>query len=564
MDEKTQKTLENAVAICAEHAKNTATNASTALKERQAVDASKAALDKKIADTEANLAEKLSEAQDSVEATLQQMTAQAQRAEDAVEATETAQKAVAHYVDVTFPSAIEQAQKTLENATTSGVNALTERANQAVVALDKKQTAIVETIDTKASEVNTALDTKLATANTAINEAVERAETAKGDAVKAKEQASKSAEQASTSASNAATSAEQAESAKTAIGDVGGRLNALETSVERKAPKISNYLRGMFDYTLVETKYPYWILFASCHDGWMFNENYWAKPRFHVSSTGKVTQIMTGHSSVTSRLLIADTNNNSTRFYETLSGKHYLTTISGVGDSVAISRVEITAFPTEAIGTYTNVCGIVLKNGFIVCTNGHILDSNLDYFGGINCSATVRAFTQLLRVGDNAVRYFDTSTKKQTKLTIADDGTLSFEECYYTYPAQSNELYYMFDSRNKQLALLINTYAVKVSNGDNGNFYKYGNEWLPLVWAGSSRFGFICNGQDLFYVNGSANGVTHSVTQHTFNLVDTFERRELTASLYEDATGNFIIVEARGTVYVENTGYLHVFKYREA
>ena len=138
-----------------------------------------------------------------LKAILQQMTAQAQRAEDAVEATETAQKAVAQYLDVTFPSAIEQAEKRLENATTSGVNAVAKSVNQGIGA-----------INTKAQEVNTALDGKLSTANTAINEAVERAETAKGDAVKAKEEASKSAEQASTSASNASKSATNAKTSE--------------------------------------------------------------------------------------------------------------------------------------------------------------------------------------------------------------------------------------------------------------------------------------------------------------------------------------------------------------
>ena len=147
---------------------------------------------------------------ESLRAILSQMTEQAQRAEDAVEATEEAQKAVAQYVDVTFPTEVENAEKRLENATTSGVNSVTERANQAVGALDQKQTQIVSNIDTKAQAVNNALDGKLANANTAINEAVGKAETAKTDAVKAQGEASKSAEQASTSASNASKSAENA------------------------------------------------------------------------------------------------------------------------------------------------------------------------------------------------------------------------------------------------------------------------------------------------------------------------------------------------------------------
>jgi hypothetical protein len=123
-----------------------------------------------------------------LKAILADMTAQANRAEDAVKATEEAQKAVAQYVDVTFPAKATEAEKRLENATTSGVNSVTQRANQAVGALDQKQTQIISNIDGKAQSVNSALDGKLATASTAINEAVEKAETAKGDTVRARDE----------------------------------------------------------------------------------------------------------------------------------------------------------------------------------------------------------------------------------------------------------------------------------------------------------------------------------------------------------------------------------------
>lgn len=506
-----------------------------------------------------------------LQAILKEMTEQASAASKAADSVAKDAQRVDNLVNVQLPKAVEEIDAHLDTRVRAAERVIERAAVDASTTLSAAASEAATALDGKVSAASTALDGKVSTASTAISAqvtAATNAATAADGSAKAAQKALDDAEaakgNAAESAKNAATSAEQAEQAKTAIGDVVGRLDAVETSVERKASKISNYLRGMFDYTFVETKYPYWMYFAPCHDGWMFNENYGSKPRFHVSSTGKVTQIMTGHSSVTRRLLIADTNNKTTRFYETLSGKHYLTTIGGVGDGVTISRVEIAAFPNEAIGAYTGVYGIVLKNGFIVCTNGHILDSNLDYFGSINCSATARPFTQVLRVGDNAVRYFDTSSNKQTKLTIADDGTLSFETCYYTYSAQSNENYYMFNSRYRHEALLINANAIKVSNGNNGNFYKYGNEWLPIVWRGSSRFGFIFNGQDLFYVYYSANGNSQSVVQHTFNLVDTFERREVGAGLYEDATGNFIVTELVATIYAEGTGYLHVFRYKEA
>jgi hypothetical protein len=175
-----------------------------------------------------------------LQAILNEMTEQANRAEDAVKATEEAQKAVAQYVDVTFPAKATEAEKRLENATTSGVNSVTQRANQAVDVLNQKQTQIISNVDTKAIEVNTALDGKLATANTAITEAVGKAEQAKSDAGKAQEQASKSAEQASTSASNAsksatasATSASQAKQTADAINAGLATLNSFDGRVTK-------------------------------------------------------------------------------------------------------------------------------------------------------------------------------------------------------------------------------------------------------------------------------------------------------------------------------------------
>jgi hypothetical protein len=171
---------------------------------------------------------------ESLRAILSQMTAQAQRAEDAVKATEKAQKAVAQYVDITFPAKVTEAEKRLENATTEGKSAVTQTANQAISALDNKQTEILGNIDTKANEVSTALDGKVTEANDAKDNAVK----AKGEAETAKGQAEGFAKDASTSASNASKSAKQAEQAKTAIGDVSGRLEAVEAlkSLDNQCP----------------------------------------------------------------------------------------------------------------------------------------------------------------------------------------------------------------------------------------------------------------------------------------------------------------------------------------
>jgi hypothetical protein len=103
------------------------------------------------------------------------------------------------------------------------VKALEEKAPDAAVEAAKNQA--LAAIDTKANEVNTALDGKVTEANDAKDNAVK----AKGEAETAKGQAEGFAKDASTSAEQASKSAQQAEDAKDAIGDVGGRLDALET-----------------------------------------------------------------------------------------------------------------------------------------------------------------------------------------------------------------------------------------------------------------------------------------------------------------------------------------------
>jgi hypothetical protein len=197
---------------------------------------------------------------ESLLAILAQMTAQANRAEEAVEATETAREAIVEYVDNVFPSKVTEAEERLENATDEAVRKIDNEAQDATSTISRQGTAIVYSlseaqktilgnIGSKANEVNTALDTKLASANTAIDSKVEQANQAKTDAVKAKDdaetakgQAEGFATQASKSAEQASKSAEQAEQAKNAIGDVGGRLDSVEVGIEKALPySLKNY-----------------------------------------------------------------------------------------------------------------------------------------------------------------------------------------------------------------------------------------------------------------------------------------------------------------------------------
>jgi hypothetical protein len=234
MDETTLKTIENAVVICAEHSKNSATNATAAIDARKQIEKAVAGF----GETEKNIA------------------AQAQRAEEAVEVVDKAQKSVADYVDVTFPAKVEEAEERLENATDEAVRKIGNEAQDATSTISKQATSvtyslseaqktILGNIDAKAQAVNDAIETKVTEANTALDGKVTEANDAKDNAVKAKGEAEgfkKDAEgfatQASTSASNAATSATQAKDAKDAIGDVGVRLDAVEAlkSLDNQCP----------------------------------------------------------------------------------------------------------------------------------------------------------------------------------------------------------------------------------------------------------------------------------------------------------------------------------------
>lgn len=334
--------------------------------------------------------------------TVQNVSKNADRAKDAAEAAENAQKSVAEYVDTAFPTKAHEAEQTLKNATTSGVNSVTQRANQAVGALDGK----------------------LATASTAINEAVERAETAKGDAVKAQGEASKSAEQASTSAYNASKSAEQAESAKNAIGDVGGRLEAVETSVADKVPYISGLLRSMFD--LIQGKQDYRIKDVYwCHEGFILrNFQGGGKGYFLRPKDGQWQRIVVG----TIKLIAIQSS--QTTIYATSGSKIIRAMVTGQGASLQIATEEIAALPAN-VSAYSEVYAYQEANGFYVTTNGLILNSDLTETG---TTFAVTDGKKLLKNGQ-VFKYLDSSVKAFMRMKIGADGVPTFTQNGYTQDA---------------------------------------------------------------------------------------------------------------------------------
>ena len=446
------------------------------------------------------------------------------------------------------------------------VKALEEKAPDAAVEAAKTQA--IETIDTKAQAVNTVLDGKIATANTAINEALGKAESAKADAVKAQGEASKSAEQAAKSASNASKSAEQAEQAKTAIGNVGERLDAVEVSVAERTQKLSRYISSLYDYKCITLKLPSLNYRRICHDGVIAYDQYDPYKRLHISSSGKVTEIARKVSSAVGvfKLTIVDAISMVTRQYETeTSGAHYITTISGIGDDVAVSRVKIDALPTDEMASYSNLYGIALENGFIVLSNGIILSSNLKESGTtINCSATIRPHEQLIKVGVNLVKYLDSSTKKITIMTLGDDGAPTFEIDGYTQEAQTSTLWYSMlnISGYPMSALKINKGSVLRNNGNAGLGYFYTKDqfFVPYRFYGASRSGIICNGKDLFVMLNSSNNDECSIGLLSFGVVGKYDKRNIFCNMYDDALGNLFIFETAVTIYEETTEYVHVFR----
>lgn len=188
-----------------------------------------------------------------LQAILNEMAELASAASKASEAVANDAQRVDRLVNVALPKAVEEidthldervraAEKTIERAAVDASNTLSESATAASTALDGKVSAASTALDNKLAAVSTALDGKVSAANNAATAADGSAKAAK----KARDDAEAAKGLAADSAKNAAKSAEQAEDAKTAIGDVGGRLKAVEKSVEKALP----YSLKKYDYNV--------------------------------------------------------------------------------------------------------------------------------------------------------------------------------------------------------------------------------------------------------------------------------------------------------------------------
>ena len=363
---------------------------------------------------------------ESLRAILSQMTAQAQRAEDAVEATEKAQKAVVQYVDVTFPTKVQEAEKRLENATVKASTALDDKAVAIDEHLEQTQTAIVANIDTKAQAVSTALDGKVSQAE----QFKKDAETAKSDAVTAQGEASKSAEQASTSAEQAGKSAEQAEQAKTAIGDVGGRLDAVENGIKKALPySLENYGYNVKAW-LGENESnvlsiggiaPAPVGFIATHgtkNPYARREVVWIKPN------GERIVLLTKANDLANHPWL--NYNNTTARTMWLDGDYVyiVTTSNSVTYRTSIHFVDgepkdiVSVAVADADLTCTSAYSIKIADNFIIANNGQIFNAET-----LKVASTVTLATSRLVTASNAQGVYAMTSQGVVLITVDESGS---------------------------------------------------------------------------------------------------------------------------------------------
>ncbi len=316
-----------------------------------------------------------------------------------------------NYVNIELPNKVEILDQSIDDKM-SAVDAHLESA----------QTAIIRNIDGKANEVSTALDGKIESANTALDSKVTEANDAKDNAVKArgeaegfKGDAEKSAKSASESAEQASKSAQQAEDAKEAIGDVGGRLEAVETSVEGKKPYFSKYLTDKFDVLRGDFKMGRIDILSQLHEGFLMRDFYsQAKDRLLIPAKNEIIQV---DSVGTVRLSVIE--DTQTTIYSYSGSTLYKTTVSGSGVDLTFVRETITAMPT-AVEALSGVVGYKTANGYVVCTGGHILSADLKTEVATFYAVTSSEF--ILKKGESFY-FYDGAVKKLATLTLAEDGT---------------------------------------------------------------------------------------------------------------------------------------------
>lgn len=394
----------------------------------------------------------------------------------------------------------QQAQASANNAKASEVNAKAtetritraeERINGAVSNAERHKEsareAVVEATDLKDKVANTeksvsGVKAQIDATKTAIDETAKVVEQSKNDAVKAKDEAEQAkteavtakgqaetakgqaegfAKTASESASNASKSAKQAEDAKDAIGDVGSRLDAVETSVAEKVPYVSPVLSRNFNFKRGNFKMLSITVLPQLHEGFLMRDSYnTAKDRLLVPRLNEIRQV---DSVGTVRLSVIE--DDKTTIYSYKDSVNYKTTVTSLdGGDLSFVRETIDAMPT-AIAELSNVIGYKTTNGYIVCTQGHILSADLTT--EVATFYAVDDYTKIRKNG-NGFWYYDGSVKKFATLTIGEDGTPSI--AYNSY-IQTDGKYYPITST---MYIKLGAHGRLIGATANGIGYLYG------------------------------------------------------------------------------------------
>ena len=329
------------------------------------------------------------------------------------------------------------------------------------------------------------IDTAIAAASTALDGKVKQAEdaaTAADGSAKAADKSRQDAEaakgNAAESAKNAATSAEQAESAKTAIGDVGGRLQAVETSVAEKVPYLSDNFKKRFNvsqqYNIADNGQK---VMNPCHKGWICSASHDRNSKdfdYYIAPNGTVTKTSVAvfkneshsykaHLVYTDKTIIYSENYRNEKIKCTI-------------DDSGVTCEKLTAFPAN-VASYTGVFGIINSHGFIVTTGGVILKGDtlaeVDgvTFYAINTSTAVisKRGDCLLGKNGDTYYYFDQGQKRWCKLVTDENGTPTITvNTNYT-----QNVAFKFAPLSYRFCFLATDgdFFRGISNGDNGHIY---------------------------------------------------------------------------------------------
>lgn len=408
------------------------------------------------------------------------------------------------------------------------------------------------------ASAKTEINTAIATANTAINEAVGKADTAKTDAVKAQGEASKSAEQASTSASNASKSAQQAEDAKTAIGDVGGRLDAVEAGLASKSDRFIATVFDTFNYQKINVVSKKLEHLGACHEGLLFYDHYssnviFVSPNGGIISSDKALNFVLN---VKYLLFLLDSVKNITRMWvKDKSGGVKLITVAGKDSDIALT-VEDATLPSENASEYKNVKGFATSDSnYFVCSGGIILDATFkETDNKFNCRETFNSyygvdFPDAIATNGQYFTYIDSVTKKPSKLTLDADGAMTIEQNVYTL----SDAPYGFPLIEFPHAAMVSG-GIVLRNANNGAWYT--SKTAPqATFKGCTKRGYAVFGKELYNVS---NARTSNAGIDYFQL--SFGLLKNPLWIDEDERGNLFVSETIVSPYNIVAQPVHIFK----